>query len=252
MNGHICLTFDFDAISIWLQREMLTMTPISRGEFGAAAVPRILRMLEERGIRSTWFIPGHTMETYPDLCAAVHEHGHEIGLHGYAHENFNILESGAELAILERTIGIVERITGVRPKGFRSPSWDLSARTVGHLRDLGIVYDSSLMGNDYAPYRCRLGDRLCKEGPVVFGQETSIVELPVSWSLDDYPYFEYVRLPHAIMHGLGNPAELYANWTADAAYMLRDFEEGVMTVTLHPQVSGRGHRLLALEAGSIP
>ena len=246
-TGYVCLTFDFDAISIWLQRNMPTMTPISRGEFGAEAIPRILHMLKKRGIESTWFIPGHTMETYPSLCRDILEEGHEIGLHGYLHENFNTLEETEELSILKRTFQIAEKLTGDKPKGYRSPSWDLSYRTAGFLEAMGFLYDSSLMGRDYSPYFCRKGDSYAKDAAFTFGEASNLAEIPVSWSLDDYPHFEYVRLPHTIMQGLQSPAVLYSNWSDDLKYMLRDFEEGVMTVTFHPQVSGRGHRLLALE-----
>ena len=247
MAGYVCLTFDFDAISVWLQRNMLTMTAISRGEYGAVAVPRILHLLKTRNIKSTWFIPGHTMETYPDLCLEIYKNGHEIALHGYAHENFNLLKPEEEWYIMQRCYDIAGELIGENPKGFRSPSWDLSSRTLDHLQKLGLLYDSSLMGNDFALYHCRKHEPISATEPFSFGAPTKIVEVPVSWSLDDYPHFEFVRMPHAIMQSSHTPAMMYANWYDDLKYMLRDFDEGVMTVTFHPQVTDRGHRFLALE-----
>lgn len=103
------------------------------------------------------------------------------------------------------------------------------------------------MGNDYSPYCARRGDAILRDAPVSFGEETNLAELPVSCSLDDYPTFEYLRLPNSIMPSLKTPAEVFGNWTGDAAYMLRDFTNGVLVVTFHPQVIGRVHRMLGLE-----
>src|SRR5437762_2391034 len=84
-NGYMCLSFDFDGPSLWMQRGQTSPTPISRGAFGAVAVPRLLRVRAQRGLRSTWFIPGHTMETYPDASEMVVDAGRAVRLHGYAH-----------------------------------------------------------------------------------------------------------------------------------------------------------------------
>ena len=82
----VCLTFDFDAVSSWIYRGMTTPTPMSRGEFGVVAAGRILDLLDARGLASTWFVPGHTLDHWPDVCRRVHAAGHEIGHHGYLHE----------------------------------------------------------------------------------------------------------------------------------------------------------------------
>ena len=94
--GTVCLTFDFDAVSLWVSRGMRTPAPVSRGEFGPVAVPRILELLGARSIPTTWFIPGHTIETYPEVCQEVVDAGHEVALHGYAHENVALLREGEE------------------------------------------------------------------------------------------------------------------------------------------------------------
>src|SRR5262250_3251002 len=97
-----CLTFDFDAVSIWIQNGMTTPSPISRGEFGAVGAERVLDLLERYKIKATWFIPGHTLETYPDMCRRVHLSGHEIANHGYTHEVPSRLSADAEEAVLMR------------------------------------------------------------------------------------------------------------------------------------------------------
>jgi peptidoglycan/xylan/chitin deacetylase (PgdA/CDA1 family) len=246
-SGTVCLTFDFDAVSLWISRNMLTPTPVSRGEFGAAAVPRLLDLLSERNILSTWFIPGHTVETYPEVCREVVAAGHEVGLHGYAHENVGTLDERQEREMFHRIYGLVGDLAGVPPKGNRAPAWDLTPHTVDIMLELSLVYDSSLMGNDFSPYYVRRGDKIPRDAPLSFGEETSLVELPVSWSLDDYPHLEYLRLPHAVMPGLKMPEDMFRNWTDDIRYMLRDFTDGVLVVTFHPQVIGRGHRMLGFE-----
>ncbi len=246
-SGTVCLTFDFDAVSLWISRNMLTPTPVSRGEFGAVAVLRILNLLSERNIPSTWFIPGHTVETYPEVCREIVAAGHEVGLHGYAHENVGNLDERQEREMFCRIHGLIGDLAGVPPRGNRAPAWDLTPHTVDIMIELGLLYDSSLMGNDYSPYYVRRGDEITVDTPVRFGEETPLVELPVSWSLDDYPHLEYLRLPHSILPGLKMPGDMFRNWRDDVAYMLRDFTDGILVVTFHPQVIGRGHRMLGLE-----
>ncbi|MFT4066494.1 polysaccharide deacetylase family protein [Paraburkholderia sp.] len=246
-KGTICLSFDFDAVSVWAARQMTTPTPVSRGEFGVVAAGRILHLLAERGLTSTWFVPGHTVDTYPHACEAVLRAGHEIGLHGYLHENVGALSESEERDMFARSYELQCRRLE-KPSGFRAPSWDLSPCTIDLMLGLGLRYDSSLMNHDYAPLYCRRGDRIPPDGPMQFGETTSLVEMPVSWTLDDYPYLEYLRMKNSlVIPGLRCPDDMFRNWTDDVTYMLRDIDDGVLTVTFHPQVIGRGHRLLALE-----
>lgn len=119
--------------------------------------------------------------------------------------------------------------------------------TVELLLRHGFLYDSSMMGNDYSPYRARIGDHIEEDGPVVFGRETTLVEIPISWSLDDFVHFEYLKTETAIISGLMNANGVLENWTDDFAYMTRTTEQGVLTYTCHPYVIGRGHRMMMLE-----
>lgn len=246
-NGTVCMTFDFDAFSLWMARDLATPGPLSRGEFGAVAVPRLLHLLEKGQIPATWFIPGHTVETYPDLCRRIADNGHEIALHGYAHEVVSTLSPGEERAVFERSHETLVKLTGSAPRGNRTPSWDLTPHTIPILLELGVLYDSSLMSDDYTPFYARQADEVPPDQPYRFGPRTDLVELPVSWTLDDYPYFEYFRSGNYVMPGLRTSDHVFGNFLDDVRYMLRDFDDGVCVITLHPQVIGRGHRLLGLE-----
>ncbi len=249
MGRHIaCLTFDFDAMSGFIARGMTSPTPISRGEFGAdVGVPRILALLKEYGIRGTFYIPGHTLETYPDCCRRIADAGHEIGHHGWTHTPPATLTRDQEQAELARANECIRRLTGRGARGYRSPSWDLSPHSVALLLEHGFQYDSSMMGDDYTPYRVRQGDVITLEQPAVFGKPTRLIELPVSWSLDDYPHFEFIRTPTWILPGLLNANGVLENWVDDFLYLRNHLDWGIITYTMHPFVIGRGHRMMMLE-----
>lgn len=246
-NGYVCLSFDFDGPSLWMQRRMTGPTTVSRGEFGAVAVPRILRLLARRDIPCTFFIPGHTIETYPDVCRMVVDAGCEIGLHGYAHEYNPVLEPDRERWAMTRSSELIEKLTSSAPAGYRAPSGDLTDQTISLLVELGVGYDSSLMGHDYRPYWVRTGDELPDDGPARWGPTVDVVELPFSWTLDDYVHLEFVTFRRMLLPGLRRPDEMFANFRDDIEWMTREVRHGVCNVVFHPQVMGRGHRLLALE-----
>jgi len=248
MARHIvCLTFDFDAMSGFIARGMTTPTPISRGEFGVIASGRILDLLKRYEIPTTWFIPGHTIETYPEACQRVVATGHEIGHHGWTHVPPASLAREQEEAGLARANEAIRKLTGRQARGYRSPSWDLSPHTIELLLKHGFLYESSMMGHDYLPYRARLGDVIELERPAVLGRETDLIEMPISWTLDDYPHFEFVRTNTTILGGLKPASGVLENWYDDFDYMTRIMDWGIITYTCHPFVIGRGHRMLMLE-----
>jgi len=248
MPRHIvCLTFDFDAISGFIARGMTTPTPISRGEFGVVASERILALLKRCEIPTTWFIPGHTLETFPGACSKVFAAGHEIAHHGWTHVPPANLSREQEEAGLIRANAAIRALTGRDARGYRSPSWDLSANTIELLLKHGFVYESSMMGHDYLPYRARQGDVIELEQPARLGPESPLVEMPISWTLDDYPHFEFVRTNTTILGGLKPASGVLENWYDDFDYMTRIMEWGIITYTCHPFVIGRGHRMLMLE-----
>jgi peptidoglycan/xylan/chitin deacetylase (PgdA/CDA1 family) len=248
MPRHIvCLSFDFDALSGFISRGLTSPTPISRGEFGVVGAERILALLGRHAIRATWFIPGHTIETYPDACRAIHAAGHEVAHHGWTHVPPANLSREQEEAGLVRGNEAIRRLTGAAARGYRSPSWDLSPHTIELLLQHGFLYDSSMMGHDYLPYRARVGDAITLEQPARFGAPTSLVEMPISWSLDDHPHFEYFRTDAVTLPGLRAASGVLENWYDDFDYMTRIQDWGVITYTCHPYVIGRGHRMLMLE-----
>ena len=243
----VCLTFDFDTQSGFIARGMTTPTPLSRGEFGALASKRILGLLKSHGIRATWFIPGFTIESWPKECAAVVADGHEVAHHSWAHVPPATQTREQEEADLVRANDAIARLTGRKARGYRSPSWDLSAHTIDLLVAHGFSYDSSLMGADYVPYRARQGDVAELGKPYKFGKETALIEMPISWSLDDYPHFEFVRTPQTVLPGLQSARTVMENWLDEFLYMKKSTDWGVLTYTMHPYVIGRGYRMLALE-----
>lgn len=248
MSQHrVCITFDFDTSSGMIARGLTTPTPVSRGEFGALAAPRLLKLLAARGIATTWFTTGYTAATYPDAVAAVAAAGHELASHGWTHVPPAKLSPEEEERELIETNELLERVGGQRPRGYRSPSWDLSPVTIELLERHGFAYDSSLMGADFTPHIARSGDEAVVGQPLRRGRETSVAELPVSWHLDDFLYVEYLKEPGALLQGSFDVELLFANALGDFAWMQRELPAGAMTLTLHPFVIGRGHRLLALE-----
>lgn len=243
MPRHIaCLTFDFDAMSGMIAWGMTSPTPISRGEFGAIGIRRILALLAKHRIRATFFIPGIVIGTYPQICEKIVAEGHEVGHHGWTHVAPTKMTPDQEAAGLVRGIEAINRLCGKNPRGYRSPAWDLSPATAELLIRHGFLYESSMMGNDHHPYQVRIGDVISSDEPMRFGAESDLIEMPISWSLDDFPHFEFFRMP-----GLMASSGVLANWIDDFEYMTREEEWGVLTYTCHPFVIGRGHRMMMLE-----
>ena len=145
----VALTFDFDACCVWIGTlGAKSPSMISRGEFGPIALRRILDLLDRFGIKSTFFIPGHSAVAFPEPTRMIRAAGHEIGHHGWVHENPAMLTPEQERQVLERGLEALDRIAGARPVGYRSPAWDNSPATVSLLLEYGFEYESSLMGSD--------------------------------------------------------------------------------------------------------
>ena len=248
MARHIvCLTFDFDTESGFIARGWHSPTPLSRGEFGLVGAERILALLKERGLPSTWFIPGFTIASHPAVCEAVLAGGHEIAHHSWAHIPPALQSRDEEAADMGRANDAIEKLTGKRSRGYRSPSWDLSENTLELLIEENMKYDSSLMNSDYLPTRARLNDQFKLGKPICYGLETDLIEMPISWSLDDHPHFEFIRTPDVALPGLQSPRAVMDAWWDEFVYMQKSVEWGVLTYTMHPYVIGRGARMLALE-----
>jgi peptidoglycan/xylan/chitin deacetylase (PgdA/CDA1 family) len=237
-----------------------TVAKILRMIFHAACLPvgapRLLKLFAEQQLRTTWFIPGHSIETFPEQMKAVVEAGHEVGIHGYSHENPIAMTPAQEEAVLDRSIELVTQLAGKRPTGYVAPWWEFSNVTNELLLKKGIKYDHSLMHNDFHPYYVRVGDSWTKIDyskhpdawmkPLQRGQETDLVEIPANWYLDDLPPMMFIKKsPNS--HGFVNPRHLEEMWRDQFDWVYRENEYAVFTMTIHPDVSGRPQVLLMLE-----
>jgi peptidoglycan/xylan/chitin deacetylase (PgdA/CDA1 family) len=245
-HSTVCLSFDFDAMSVWLAYDRPTPAMLARGEFGArVGVPRILELLRSHELDATFFVPGHTVESFPAETASILEAGHEVGHHSYAHVDPSEQSADEERADMERAWAALQGI-GVTPLGFRSPSADMSDATLGLIEEHGFLYDSSLMTDDYRPFRPRIGDQVARGVPLERGREARFWELPISFELDDWVHFQFNFSPYR--RGGSTPGDVLAIWQAEFDWMDANVDGGVLTFTLHPQVIGRGSRIAMLDA----
>ena len=246
---------DFDAVAGWLGSYGGENSPldISRGMFaGEVGVPRLLDLFREFDIRVTWFVPGHSVETFPEQSAAIVEAGHEVGLHGYSHENPIAMTPDQEESVLDRCIELLEGLTGERPVGYVAPWWEFSAVTADLLLARGIEYDHSLMHDDFHPYYVRTGDTWTRIDyskpardwmkPLVRGRETDLVEIPASWHLDDMVPLMFMKtVPNS--QGFESPRVVEEIWRDAFDWVYRKHDYAIFPMTIHPDVSGRPHVL---------
>lgn len=243
---NVSLTFDPDACSIWAGT-FATTNPsmLSRGEYGVnVGLPRVLDLLKRKNITATFFIPGHTVCAFPEAMKTIVDAGHEIGHHGVFHENPASFDIDGEREILERGIRISEKVLGVRPVAYRSPAWDLSPNSVGLLQEAGFLFDTSCMADDFNPYYLRVGDKWSPTTMMEFGEVSDLVEMPITWLLDDFIVFEHIW---GSQEGLRRPRDIEELWREEFDYGYANHDGGSMTLTMHPQVIGRGSRITMLE-----
>ena len=240
------LTFDVDGVSSWLRRDPnFANLPslMSMAEYGpSVATPRILDLLDAHSIKGSFYVPGYVAETHVDLVQEIAARGHEVGHHGYMHESPASMSVEEEEEVLEKGVEILQSITGQPPRGYRSPSWELSPVSLDLLVSHGFLYDTSLMGDD-APYILN-PDQPERSLPERSLPERSLVEVPIHWLLDDAPNFVYA--PSANRLGpMRSPEEVYHTWSAEFDGLYRYGR--AFTLTMHPQYIGRPGRLLMLE-----
>jgi len=248
MPRHIvCLTFDFDTESGFIARGLTSPTMLSRGEFGLTGARRILDLAKSRGLPMTWFVPGFTIDSHKADCERVVEAGHEIAHHSWAHVPPAEQSRDQEAEDMGRANEAIKALTGKKASGYRSPSWDLSENTLDLLEAEGMDYDSSLMAGDYTPMKTRHPDKVELGKPIQYGADRDIIEMPISWTLDDHPHFEYLRTPNFLMPGLRPAREVMDSWYDEWCYMRQTEEWGIVTYTMHPYVIGRGFRMFAFE-----
>ena len=226
----VALTFDADGETIPLvmdrERGHERLTLISTGVYGPeVGVPRLVEMLEQFGLKATFFIPGFTAALHPEMIELLMTSGHEIGHHGYLHERPDTLSDEQEEAVLVRGLEALQRLTGKRPVGYRSPAWELKPTSPALLKRYGFLYDTSLMGNDIPYY--------------VATDQGNLVELPIQWILDDYAHYSMDS------GGISSPQKVFEVWSSEFAGYHR--YHGCYVLTMHPFVSGRPSRVLLLE-----
>lgn len=250
---------DVDAVAGWLGSYGGENSPcdISRGLFaGEVGVPRLVKLFDRLGIPTSWFIPGHSIETFPTQCKTVVDAGHEIGMHGYSHENPIAMTPEQEEAVMDKCIELIERLSGRRPTGYVAPWWEFSTVTNELLLKKGIKYDHSLMNNDFQPFYVRVGDSWTLIDyskhpnewmkPLVRGEETDLIDIPGSWYLDDLPPMMFIKsAPNS--HGFIKPRDIEELWCDQFDWVYREYDYAVFAMTIHPDVSGRPQVLLMLE-----
>ena len=228
----VALSFDSDHESTTLRWGDGSPGKLSQGQYGArAAIPRIRKLLARYDIRASFFVPAVVAMLHPDEQRGLADEGHEIGIHGWIHELNSELSQADERDLQMRAADTLERICGVRPVGMRTPSWDFSPHTLAISREMGLVYDSSLMADD-EPYEL-LED----------GEPTGMVELPVEWIRDDAVYFNMDRF--SALRPYTPPSSVLEIFKSefDGAYE----ESGLYLLTMHPHISGHRSRVAMLE-----
>ncbi len=231
-----CFAFDLDAESAILSADpsaISRMSVMSHQSYGPlTGVPRLLRLLDARGVRATFFVPGYTARRYPGVVRSIAAAGHEIAHHGYLHEPLTGADEATETGYLDRGLEALAEVTGRLPVGYRAPLWELNYRSPALLSERGFLYDSSLMDADW-PYELRAGT----------GPAGSLVEIPIQWALDDWEQYCYV--PGVFGGGLvESPAKAAELWSLELAAMRE--EHGCFVLTAHPFLSGRPSRAAAL------
>ncbi|KAL3443404.1 hypothetical protein BJX65DRAFT_320628 [Aspergillus insuetus] len=250
---------DVDAVSGWLGSYggQDSVNDISRGIFaGTVGTERCLKLFAKYGIKTTWFITGHSLETFPEEMAAVRDAGHEIGLHGYSHENPVDMTIEQQRDVLDKTFRLLTDFAGKPPKGSVAPWWETSAEGAQLLLDYGIEYDHSLSHHDCQAYYLRTGDTWTKIDynkkaeewmkPLVKGKTTGLVEIPGSWYLDDLPPMMFIK-EAANSHGFVNPRDVEDLWRDQFDYFYREYDEFIFPISIHPDVSGRPQVVLMHE-----
>ncbi|KAK4945600.1 hypothetical protein LTR10_015219 [Elasticomyces elasticus] len=252
---------DVDAVSGWINTQngqKADVTNISRGVFGATVgVDRLLKLFNKYNIKASWFVPGHSIESFPKQMAKVRDAGHEFGLHGYTHEFVSQLSVQQERDVLEKSIDVIMAFTGKKPRGWTAPAWTPSPGTVKLLEESGLQYDHSFMHHDsqlyylpYPPETWKDTDYKNQEAhdwmkPMSTLQPSSIVEIPANWHVDDWPAFQTMRGQGS--SGFVDPHQIERFWQEQFEFCYREYDEFVFPISIHPQVSGKPQVLMMHE-----
>ncbi|KAF6787916.1 hypothetical protein CSOJ01_15115 [Colletotrichum sojae] len=264
----VLLSVDFDAVSGWMgtgQHPRNCLADYSSGFFaGRVGVGRLVRLFTRLGVadKMTWFIPGHSMETFSAETKSIVDSGAEIGLHGYCHEDSTKLSAQQEEDVFDKCIALAESLTGKRPLGYRAPLYRLRQESIGLLEKKGFLYDSSLSGHDSQLYMLENGPSPVPVDyskpaetwmrPCAAPQQSTIVEIPCNWYMEDMTPLQY--LPNVEnSHGYVPSQSIEKMWQDRFTWLWNHGPDGggrgdfVFPLVLHPDTSGMAHIIGAIE-----
>lgn len=230
---------------------------IQRGIFATeVGVPRLLRLFKKYDLQTSFFVPGHSLETFPREMDMIVEAGHEIGAHGYLHENPVAMTPVQEEEVLVKSIDLIKGLTGQAPRGYVAPWWEMSSVTAALLEKYDFSYDHSQSYRDFQPFYARVGDewtvidysKTATEWmkPLKHGKEIDLVDIGANWYVDDLPPMMFIKKA-ANSHGFVSPRDIEQMWKDQFDWVYREMDYGVFPITIHPDVSGRPQVLLMLE-----
>ncbi|KAF2095121.1 glucose 1-dehydrogenase [Rhizodiscina lignyota] len=253
---------DVDAVSGWINTQNgspANPTDVSRGIFGATVgIDRLLKLWDKYKIKTTWFVPAHSIESFPSQLAKVRDAGHEIGLHGYTHEFVSTLNEQQQRDVLAKSIKVITDFTGQKPRGWTAPAWSTSKETISLLQEFGIEYDHSFMHHDCQMYNVPdLSEKWVETDvskpasewmtPMTALKASSVVEVPANWHLDeDWPPMQ-LSLKQASTHGYVDPHVIESMWKEQFEFFYREYDTFVFPMSIHPQVSGKPQVILMHE-----
>ncbi|KAF4945409.1 hypothetical protein FSARC_14435 [Fusarium sarcochroum] len=251
---------DVDAVSGWINPcfgKPADPTNVSRGIFGATVgIDRVLKLLKDHDIKGTWFVPGHSIESFPNQLQKVIDGGHEMlvaivskhdlfitangdsGLHGYCHEHVGDLREQQERDVMAKSIEVLTKFTGKKPRGWTAPSWNTSKDTIRVLEDHGIGLDwkETSLENEASSWF----------EPMSKLTSSKLVEIPANWHLDDWPPF-VVNFSNAAAQGYVDPDVIEKLWKCQFDFFYREYDTFIFPMTIHPQVSGKSQVILMHE-----
>jgi peptidoglycan/xylan/chitin deacetylase (PgdA/CDA1 family) len=250
---------DIDSVAGWIGSYGGGDSPsdIQRGVFASEVGNiRLLNLFKKYKLKTSFFIPGHSIESFPDQVKRIVDEGHEIGAHGYLHENPVAMTPSQEEDVLAHCVDIIERLSGKKPRGYVAPWWEMSSSTAALLLKYGFKYDHSQGYRDFQPFYARVGDKwnvidyskTAREWmkPMVHGKEVDLVEIGANWYVDDLPPMMFMKkAPNS--HGFVNPRDIEELWRDQFDWVYKNMDYAVFAFTIHPDVSGRPQVLLMLE-----
>jgi peptidoglycan/xylan/chitin deacetylase (PgdA/CDA1 family) len=250
---------DIDSVAGWIGSYGGGDSPsdIQRGVFATeVGIPRLLRLFKKYGMTNTFFIPGHSLESFPKEMDMIVAAGHEIGAHGYLHENPIAMTLQQEEDVLARSIELIEALSGQKPRGYVAPWWEMSENTAALLQKYGFSYDHSQGYRDFQPFYARVGDRwntidytqpaASWMRPMTHGTEIDLVDIGANWYVDDLPPMMFIKAsPNS--HGFVNPRDIEDMWRQQFDWVYREMDYAAFCFTIHPDVAGRPQVLMMLE-----